>query len=292
MTKENKGKVQKKLVPLNDHAFKRSFGEVGCEEQLIIIINGLTERTGEEAVNQIEIKERKIPRELYDDKEVELDIFAITDKGEQFDIESQLKNVEMDSRTMYYALRVLSKSVKKGQNYDLMKNVVVITIFGSRTEKEREKYEGFLNYKKSDEYIERYEFDMERFDSLKDKDINNPQHRCLMFLSEKTTPKMRKKVIKMEPKLEKAQKIMDYINSSPEEIELYEMRERVRMDIKNARKRDMQEGKELGLEKGKEEKAIEIVVKLIKENMPIKTISKITEISIEKIQKLKKEQEK
>lgn len=96
----------------------------------------------------------------------------------------------------------------------------------------------------------------------------------------------------MEPKLEKAQKIMDYINSSPEEIELYEMRERVRMDIKNARKRDMQEGKELGLEKGKEEKAIEIVVKLIKENMPIKTISKITEISIEKIQKLKKEQEK
>ena len=71
-----------------------------------------------------------------------------------------------------------------------------------------------------------------------------------MFLSDKTDEKMREKVIKMEPGLAKAQKIMDYINSSPEEIELYENRELTRMDIKSAKRRDIQEGIEIGEEKG------------------------------------------
>ena len=82
------------------------------------------------------------------------------------------------------------------------------------------KKEGYWQYKKSNKYTEKYEFIMPKFDSLKNKDLNNPQHRCLMFLSDKTDEKTRKKVIKIEPGLAKAQKIMDYINSSPKEIEL------------------------------------------------------------------------
>ena len=92
----------------------------------------------------------------------------------------------------------------------------------------------------------------------------------------------------MDSELGKAQEILDHINSSPEEIELYEMRELVKMDIKNARERDMQEGIEIG----KEEEKIEIALTSIKENIPTKTISKVTGLSAKKIQKLKQEQEK
>jgi len=109
----------------------------------------------------------------------------------------------------------------------------------------------------------------------------------------------------MESKLEKAQKILDYVNSSPEEIELCEMRELVRMDIKIARERNIQEGIKIGekrgikigiekgikegIEKGIEKERIKAALLLIKENIPIEKISRITKLSVEKIQKLEQE---
>jgi len=314
--------TKKILVPLNDHAFKRMFGEYGCESQLIVLLNGLMNRTGECAIKKLTIIEKEIPREQYADKEIRLDVVAITDEGEQFNIEAQLRNVDTDSRFIFYGARQLTHSVGKGQDYNLMKKVRVITILGSQS-KERDKNKGYYKYEKSNEFLERYEFSLPLFENLENKDINNPRHRCLMFLSDKTDDKMRKKVIKMEPEFAKAQETLNHINSSPEEIELYEMRELVKMDIKNAKERDIQEGKELGIEIGigigrelvkmdiknakerdiqegkelgieigREEEKIEIVLISIKENLPIKTISKITGLSTEEIEKIKKEQEK
>ena len=283
-----------KLVPLNDHAFKRMFGDVGCEPQLIILLNGLTNRTGKDSIKKLKIIEKEIPREHYGDKEIRLDVVAITDNGEQFNIEAQLRNVDMGPRSAFYGSRQLVNSVKKGQDYNTMIKSRVITIFGSKS-KERDKQKGYYKYEKSNEFFERYEFDLHKFESLENKDINNPQHRCLMFLSENTDEKMRKKVIKMDPELGKAQEILDHINSSPGEIELYEMRELVKMDIKNARKRDMQEGieigKEEGIEKGKEVEKIEVALLSIKENLPTKTIRKLTGLSVKKIEKLRQKQE-
>ena len=304
MNKQNKSK-KKQLVPLNDHVFKRMFGDVGCEEQLTTLLNGLTKRTYESAIKTIEIIEKEIPREQYDDKEIRLDVVGITDKGERFNIEAQLRNVDMDSRGLYYVSRQLVQSVKKGQDYNKMNKVIMITIFGS-TNKKMDKQEEYYIYEKSNEYTEKYEFIMPKFDSLKNKDLNNPQHRCLMFLSDKTDAKMREKVIKMEPGLEKAQKIMDYINSSPQEIELYENRELTRMDIKNAKERDTQEGIEIGLEKGKkiglekgkkiglekgkkiglEKGKEEIAIKLKNKGFSIEDIAEITEQNPKLIEKL------
>ena len=258
MNKENNNcnENNNRLIPLNDHAFKKMFGSEGCEPQLMTLINGLTGRTGEQAVKNITIQENEIPRELYGDKQIKLDIIAKTDKGEQFNIEAQIKNVDMKPRSVYYTSKLLNKSVKKGEDYSKMNEVIMITIFGS-TSKERDNYKGYYKHDKINEYSEKYEFNLPKFDKLKEKDLNNPQHRCLMFLSHNTDEKMRKKVIKMEPNLAKAQEIMDYINSSPKEIELYEMRELVKMDTINARKNDLQEGKEEGIkigeEKGKQE---------------------------------------
>ena len=55
MNKENK---KKQLIPLNDHVFKGMFGDVGCEEQLITLINGLTNKTGPAALKKIKIMKK------------------------------------------------------------------------------------------------------------------------------------------------------------------------------------------------------------------------------------------
>ena len=289
----NNKKKKKKLIPLNDHAFKRMFGEKGQEIPLITIFNGLTGRTGENAVKKITIEEREIPREQYNDKQIQLDIHATTDKGERINIEAQLKNVDMKPRGAFYASKLLTQGVKKGQDYKVLEEIIMVTIFGTRSQI-RDNYEDYYKYERVNEYTEKYEFVLPNFDLLEDKDLNNPQHRCLIFLSENTDEKMRKKVIEMEPGLTKAQKMLDHINSSPEEIELYEMRELVKMDIKNARENDIQEGIEIGEEKGRkigEEKGrkkekIEIAKKLKNEGVPLKIIAETTEIPLSKVKKL------
>ena len=275
----------KKLKPLNDHAFKRMFGEKGCEEQLKTLINGLTKRTDKKAIKKIKILEKEIPRELYNDKEIRLDILAKTDKGELVNIEAQLRNVDMTSRGLFYTSTLLKNSVKKGEDYTTMKEVVMITIFAS-TSKKRDNYEGYCKHSRINEYSEKYEFVLSKFDKKENKDINNPQHRCLMFLSHNTPEKMRKEVIKMNPQLAKAQKIMDYITSKPKEIELYKNRELTKMDIKNARKNDLQEGIEIGEKKGKEKGKIEIAVMMKKKGFTVENIAEITGLNIKLIKKL------
>jgi len=86
----------------------------------------------------------------------------------------------------------------------------------------------------------------------------------------------------MEPNLAKAQKIMDKINNNPKEMELYEMRQKVRMDIKIARERNIQEGEE----KGKEEEKIEIATKLKNKGFSNEEIGEITELAPKDIKKL------
>ena len=94
----------------------------------------------------------------------------------------------------------------------------------------------------------------------------------------------------MEPGLAKAQKIMDYINSSPEEIELYENRELTRMDIKSAKRRDIQEGIEIGeekgIKKGTEKEKIETAKRLKNMGLSINDVVKATELTPEFIEKL------
>ena len=105
MNKDNNLK-NKKLIPLNDHAFKKMFGERGCEPQLMALINGLTNRTGNKIVKNIKILEKEIPRDLYNDKEIKLDVLAETDNGELINLEAQIKNGDMESRGIFYSSRL------------------------------------------------------------------------------------------------------------------------------------------------------------------------------------------
>ena len=116
--------------------------------------------------------------------------------------------------------------------------------------------------------------------------LSKIQHRCLMFLSNKTDPQTSKEVIKMEPKLAKAQKIMDHINSTPQKIELCENRELTRMDIQNTKQNDKKEGREERIEIGREEEKIEIATNLKNMGLSIKDIAKATNLNTKLIKKL------
>ncbi len=86
------------------------------------------------------------------------------------------------------------------------------------------------------------------------------------------------------PVLKQAMEELSYLSGDPDFKRLVESRARF-IRIQNTEK---SYAREEGKEEGRKEEKIEIAKKLLLENIDIEKISKITELSIEEIEKLKK----
>ena len=95
--------------------------------------------------------------------------------------------------------------------------------------------------------------------------------------------------------IEKAKKELEKLAMNPEDRELYELRLKAIREEMNIRysgyidgKADgMVEGEAKGKAAGKNERNIEIAQNMLKENVNIELISKVTGLSIDEIEKLK-----
>ena len=95
----------------------------------------------------------------------------------------------------------------------------------------------------------------------------------------------------------KAKKVLEEISQDEHERYLAELREKYILDQNNIEatgydkglKQGKKEGIKKGREEGKEESKKEIAKEMIKEKIPLEVISKITKISKEELQEIKKE---
>ena len=91
--------------------------------------------------------------------------------------------------------------------------------------------------------------------------------------------------------IEKAKKELEKLAMNPEDRELYELRLKAIRDEMNIRYSGyidgMAEGEAKGRAEGKNERNIEIAKNMLKENVNIQFISKMTGLNLEEIEKLK-----
>ena len=87
--------------------------------------------------------------------------------------------------------------------------------------------------------------------------------------------------------IEKAKKELEKLAMNPEDRELYELRLKAIRDEMNIRYSGYIDGMAEGETKGKAERNIEIAKNMLKENVNIQFISKITGLNLEEIEKLK-----
>lgn len=102
-----------------------------------------------------------------------------------------------------------------------------------------------------------------------------------------------KEAIKLAEKnnkiLEKARFEMNYLTGDAAVKRLAELREKWDMDWNRDMYYAKEEGKEEGKKEGKQEVIKEVAERLLKENIDIETITKITKLSKEEIEKIKEE---
>ena len=296
-------KTEDKMQLTVDYAFKRVFGKNGNES----ILKDLLESILNIEIKSITIQNPEIPKNMKDGKIGILDVRAELNGDEITEVEMQVQDQHnIDKRSPTYLTKIYSDQLKEGEQYIEVKKVVVINILNFdyykrnsyhsvarmmfEESKENEKVD--LGYIVEDKYatkdLEMHFIELPKF-RKKDPDVSNKleQWLCLICDEEDKIEMAKSK----NEEIEKAKKELEKLAMNPEDRELYELRLKAIRDEMNIRYSGyidgMAEGEAKGRAEGKNERNIEIAKNMLKENVNIQFISKMTGLNLEEIEKLK-----
>lgn len=296
---ETEGKMQLTV----DYAFKRVFGKNGNES----ILKDLLESILNIEIKSITIQNPEIPKNMKDGKIGILDVRAELNGDEITEVEMQVQDQHnIDKRSPTHLTKIYSDQLKEGEQYIEVKKVVVINILNFdyykrnsyhsvarmmfEESKENEKVD--LGYIVEDKYatkdLEMHFIELPKF-RKKDPDMSNKLEQWLCLICDEED-KIKMAESKNE-EIEKAKKELEKLAMNPEDRELYELRLKAIRDEMNIRYSGyidgMAEGEAKGRAEGKNERNIEIAKNMLKENVNIQFISKMTGLNLEEIEKLK-----
>lgn len=275
--------IKKLLNPKNDYVFKRIFGYTGNED----ITKSLLSSIIPDNIEEITLDCNPITeKDLFDDKVGILDIKAKLNNSTNCNIEMQIvdrKNLE--KRLLFYWSKMYTSSIKSGEDYDKLKRSIVILISDYNLEKllNEPEYMSKWNIRREKsphlvltDMLEIYIIEAEKAKNyvLENNEVLNS---WLQFIND---PEV---VLKMENnELKKAKRILEEISEDEHERRLTELREKYIRDQHDIEAR----GYDKGLEAGIEQTNTEIVKKMKSENFDISTISRITGLDENQINKI------
>ena len=293
-----------KISPRVDVAFKKIFGVEENKDLLISLINSIVGK--EDQVLDITLLNPYNPQNFRQDKLSILDIKAKGIDGKRFNIEIQISDeADYDKRALYYWAKLYTEQLKVAQDYSTLAKAIGIHIlnFTSIPESENyhnvfhiiEKENGFAYFKDLELHtIELNKFTCDSSEELQDivAKTRNALDMWLTFLTRHDLLKADKLPKELDnDKLKKALKVLDVLNFSEEERELYEDHLKwLRIEantLKKTAEKAKEEGIAEGIEKGIEKRNIEVAINMIKQKLDNKLISSVTGLTLEEILKLK-----
>ena len=284
------------LLPLtDDYIFKRVFAYKGNESVLKDFL---------EALLKIEIKGIKItnpeiiPYEKGEKRGL-LDIKAEINDGTMLDVEMQMKNERnTEERATEYMGKMISEQLQVGEDYQNLKKSIVIFITNynflkrnsyhsvGRMKFDKTIEDEYVNmgYDKEDEvaskYIEVHYIELPKFKKKELSKFTKLDQWMCIFTQNKEGIMLAEKENK---EIKRAINTLDFLSKDPKE------RERHNSIVMAEYNRLVSEHNffEDGKNEGRREEKIEIAKEMLKENMPIEMIMKLTKLTKEEIQNLK-----
>lgn len=254
-----------------------------------------------EAILKIELKEIEVKRDATlqkiskDDKAGILDLKATLNNNKIVEIEMQVENEHnIEKRSLFYASKIISEQLSTGDNYQDIKEVIMINI---------------LNY----EFIDLPEYHTETITVAK-------KHREYELVKDLTyhfieLPKFRKQNPNLEDKLEQWLTLIDgknkegveiamkknkqikrafddleYLTGDEEVKRIAELRLKGALDRNSRLRYEREEGEKIGKKEGYNEAKKIMVKNMLNEDANIDFIAKVTGLSKEEIEKIRLEQ--
>ena len=294
MKETKKEKEVKLLQPKIDIVFQSLFNKKNEE-----ITKSFIEALLDEKVNSIEINDTK---ELTRDKPMNklgiLDLELDINNKEKVDVEVQLlKNDEFIHRLLYYWSRLYSKQMQRGEEYTKAKRVVIIAIvdFEIDITKELRRMETIWNIREKEktekvltDLLEIRIINLRRVREAYQKDKENKKNQWVMFLEDPNSKEV-KEIMEKNEDVKKAIITVKEMSEDEKMERLAELREKAIRDEKALYNTGIREGKELGREEGERKNKIEVISRMLKDNMDIELIKKYANATDEEIEEARVE---
>ena len=290
MEQQKQNKKIRRYPPKMDIIFQAIFGEVGSEN----ITKDFLEKILKRKIEKISLDKNSIlRRELKDDKLGVLDIITELDGKEKCNIEMQLidKN-NIIERMLYYWSKMYTRQIKAGDDYNKLEKTIVILIadFNIKGLEEVEYHSTWkiieTNSAKKLILTDKFELDIIELSKIKGRE--NEKDQLLDWLIFLENPESERVTRKMEENenLKEAVEKLDRISKDEKMQRIIELREKAIRDEHAIYAKGVDDGIEEGKAKGAREKQIEIAKSMLKENMDIEMIIKITGLTKQEIEKL------
>ena len=279
MEQQKQNKKIKRYPPKMDIIFQAIFGEVGSKN----ITKDFLEKILKRKIEKISLDKNPIlRRELKDDKLGVLDIITELDGKEKCNIEMQLidKN-NIIERMLYYCSKMYTRQIKAGDDYNKLEKTIVILIadFNIKGLEEVEYHSTWkiIETNSVKKLILTDKFELDIIELLKIKGRENEKDQLLDWLiflenpeSERVTRKM-----KENENLKEAVEKLDRISEDEKMQRIIELREKAIRD------------EHAIYAKGVDDGIIKIAKNMLKENIDIEMIIKVTGLTKEEIENLR-----
>lgn len=281
------------LSPKNDYLFKKLFTSKGNEDILCDFISSII---GREVISAKVQMEKMLQRERENGKYGMLDIEVTLKDGTKVDVEMQRwDEVNHIKRTVYYAGKLISEQLQKGEAYDKLKPVEIIYITDFNFLKgEHYKTSTVIvdELNRRDVIINELKFHYIELPKFRksNPDMKDKLNQWLAFIDDQNKEWMNM-AKDFNDSILKAMDEFDRLVATEAEKYTEEGKERFLKDMASVKyntfNKGLNEGIEQGIQQGKEENQKQIIVKMLKNELEVKLISKITGVDIQKINKIK-----
>ena len=289
------------LNPKIDMVFKRIFGVDENKDLLISLINATVSE--EDKVSQVTIKNPYTLKRFKKDKQSVLDIRAESASGRLYDIEIQVADEQdYDKRALFYWGKMYTDQIQSGEDYSLLNKAIGIHILNFTSIPGVEKYHNVFQMREVDSHIHYFK-NVELHTIELNKFWKSPareQEKELAVLLSKAKKSLdmwvafltrhdllTQNVLKGslgDPCLKKALHVLEHINFTKKERELYEDRLKwLRMEVSALKKVEND-----ALERGREEGIGLVAQNLLKKNVDIAIIMESTGLTEDAINALRK----
>ena len=308
--------IENLLEPTIDYVFKRIFGHVGNERITADLLSNILQ----EKIEDINLDcNTFINKDITDDKVGILDVKVKFSGGVTCDLEMQVvENSNIYKRILYYWSKLYAQNIKQGKDYHELERCIVVLIADFELDDLKEIPQYITRWKIKEEKYGKHvltdllEICIIELPKMQKYSENSDLDMWVKFIK-------KPEVINVENKetneaVKEAKKVLEEISNDEHERELAELRQKYIMDQKAIQdfgiekglkegleqgirqgmkqgmeqgiKQGIEQGIEQGIKQGIEQEKTELIKKMLKENIDIQTISKITGLTEEEIKNL------
>jgi predicted transposase/invertase (TIGR01784 family) len=296
--------LEKFLDPKNDFCFRQIFGTEKNKDILVHFLNDVLSFEGNEEIISVTFLPTIQDPDIAAYRQSIVDVLCQDQNGNQVIVEMQVsKHIGFEKRAQYYAAKAYSQQrfeedeeYKDMAVYAKLKGVIFLAIanFTMFDDKKDWKSEHRLLDTKSYAHdLKDFYFVFLELTKFKKaiKELKTIEEKWMYFFKHagdsKLTLEEIEKLIGKDEIIRRAFNAVDQANWSEEELRTYEKITKTRLDNLAVEQQKIKDAKA----EGKAEEKIELAKRMLEEGYPMETISKLTELTIEKIQRLKLREE-